>query len=72
MRPQEPEQVAPRSVTFADPRVEQPSVQRQYLVPSVATAKRGEAEALDVLAHVLGSGSNSRLYRSLVVEKGSR
>ena len=70
LRPQEPEQVAPRSVTFADPRVEQPSVQRQYLVPSVATAKRGEAEALDVLAHVLGSGSNSRLYRSLVVEKG--
>jgi zinc protease len=70
MRPQEPEQVAPRSVTLADRRVQQPSVQRQYLVPSAATAKRGEAEALEVLAHVLGSGSNSRLYRSLVIEKG--
>jgi zinc protease len=70
VRPQEPDQVAPRSVTLADPRVQQPSVQRQYLVPSVTTAKRGEAEALEVLAHVLGSGSNSRLYRSLVVEKG--
>jgi len=69
-RPQEPDQVAPRTVTFADPRVQQPSVQREYLVPSVTTAKRGEAEALDVLAHVLGSGSNSRLYRTLVVEKG--
>jgi zinc protease len=69
VRPQEPDHIAPRSVTLADPRVEQPSVQRQYLVPSAATAKRGESEALEVLAHVLGSGSNSRLYRSLVVEK---
>jgi zinc protease len=69
VRPQEPDQISPRSVTLADPRVEQPSVQRQYLVPSAATAKRGESEALEVLAHVLGSGSNSRLYRSLVVEK---
>jgi zinc protease len=41
-----------------------------YLVPSAATAKRGESEALEVLAHVLGGGSNSRLYRALVVEKG--
>jgi zinc protease len=70
MRPQEPEPSAARSVTLADPRVEQPSVQRQYLVPSAATARRGEAEALEVLAHILGSGSNSRLYRSLVIEKG--
>jgi zinc protease len=55
---------------LADPRVEQPSIQRSYLVPSVTTAKRGESEALEVLAHVLGGGSNSRLYRSLVVDKG--
>jgi len=38
-------------------------------VPSYATAKREEAEALDVLAQVLGGGSNSRLYRRLVVDK---
>jgi len=38
-------------------------------VPSYATAKPGEAEALEVLAHILGTGSNSRLYRTLVVEK---
>ena len=42
---------------------------RSYLVPSYATAKREEAEALDVLAQVLGGGSNSRLYRRLVVDK---
>src|SRR6185295_18808714 len=32
-------------------------------------AKAGEAEALDVLAHVIGSGTLSRLYRALVIEK---
>ena len=63
-------QEAPRTVTLADPRVEQPSVSRDYLVPSETTAKPGESEALDVLAHVLGSGANSRLYRTLVVDKG--
>ncbi len=68
-RPQEPAPAAARSLTLADPRVEQPNVSREYLVPSFATARRGESEALEVLGHVLGSGSNSRLYRALVVEK---
>ena len=68
-RPQEPPPEAVRSLTLADPRVEQPILQRSYLVPSFRTAKRGESEALEVLAHILGSGSNSRLYRALVVEK---
>lgn len=68
-RPQEPAQVAPRTVTFADPRVTQPSVQRYYLVPSYTTAKPGESEALDLLSHILGRGSNSRLYDGLVVDK---
>jgi len=69
-RPKEPVQEAPRTVTLADSRVEQPSVSRYYLVPSEATAKPGESEALDVLAHVLGTGADSRLYRTLVVDKG--
>ena len=69
VRPQEPPQIAERRVTFADLRVTQPSLQRSYLVPSYTTAKDDEAEALDLLAYVLGGGSNSRLYRALVVEK---
>jgi zinc protease len=69
-RPMEPEQEAPRTVTLADARVEQPSVNRDYLVPSETTAKPGESEALEVLAHVLGSGDDCRLYRTLVVDKG--
>jgi zinc protease len=70
LRPQEPPPAAARQVTLADPRVVQPSVQRSYLVPSYATAKDGEADALDVLAYILGGGSNSRLYRALVIERG--
>jgi zinc protease len=69
IRPQEPLPEAVRHVTLADPRVAQPSLQRSYLVPSYATAKPGEAEALDVLSHILGNGSTSRLYRVLVAEK---
>jgi zinc protease len=68
-RPQEPEPVSMRQVTLADARVAQPMLQRSYLVPSFATAKKGEAEALEVLASILGGGSTSRLYRTLVVDK---
>jgi zinc protease len=67
-RPQEPPPVAPRTVMLADPRVAQPSLQRSYLVPSYATSKK-DGEALEVLSHILGSGSTSRLYRALVVEQ---
>jgi zinc protease len=69
IRPQEPPPAGPRTVTLADPRVEQPSVQRYYLVPSAITAADGESEALEVLAQLLGGGSNSYLYRALVVDK---
>jgi len=69
LRPQEPEPVAPRTVTLADARVEQPSLKRSYLVPSATTAAAGESPALDVLAQLMGSGNNSYLYRALVVDK---
>jgi zinc protease len=69
MRPQEPVPEAARTVTLADPRVTQPSIRRYYLVPSSRTAAPGESAALEVLAHILGRGSNSRLYQSLVVDK---
>jgi zinc protease len=69
-RPQEPVQQAPRTVTLADARVTQPSVTRYYVVPSSTTARSGDSEALDVLAHILGRGTNSRLYQALVIGKG--
>jgi len=69
VRPQEPEPVAPRTVTLADPHVEQPTVKRFYLVPSATTAAPDESAALDVLAQLMGNGSNSYLYRALVVDR---
>lgn len=69
IRPQEPPPAGPRTVTLADPRVEQPTMRRYYLVPSALTAASGESEALEVLAQLMGSGSNSYLYQALVVEK---
>jgi zinc protease len=70
MHPQEPAPEAARTVTLADPRVTQPSIRRYYLVPSSRTAGPGESAALEVLAHILGRGSNSRLYQNLVIDKG--
>ena len=69
-RPQEPEPQTHRRVSLSDARVAQPSLQRSYLVPSYRTAAKGEAEALDVAAQILGGGQTGRLYRDLVVAKG--
>jgi zinc protease len=50
--------------------VAQPSLQRSYLAPSYATGKGDEAEAIELLMQIVGAGSVSRLYQTLVVEKG--
>jgi len=70
IRPQEPEPAGPRTVTVADDKVEQPSMMRQYLVPAGPAAAKTERAALNVLAQALGGGSNSLLYRALVVDQG--
>ena len=68
-RPREPEPRAERIVKLADPKVEQPQFERIYLVPSAHTGEKGEAEALDILAHHLGGGQTSLLFRRLVLER---
>ncbi len=70
IRAVEPPSLCARSVTFSDARVEQPELMRTYLAPSHTTAEKGVAEALDVLAEILGGSTTSRLYRQLVVEEG--
>jgi zinc protease len=65
-RPVEPPPVAARTVTVRDEKVREPQLQRYYIVPSVVTAKPGEAEALNVLAEILGGGATSRFYDELV------
>jgi len=67
-RTPEPEPIAARRVTLKDDRAASPMLQRAYLAPSYATDKGQEAEALDVLADIMGGGATSRLYRKLVVE----
>ncbi|MPZ37037.1 MAG: insulinase family protein [Rhizobiales bacterium] len=68
-RPQEPKPEAPRTVTLSDPRVMQPSLSRYYLAASYTSGRPGEAEAIDVLTHIMGRGPNSRLYQKLVVDQ---
>lgn len=68
-RPQEPPHLVARRLTLNDPRAGKASMHRYYLAPSYVTAKNGEAEAIDVLIKILASGSTSRIYKKLVVEK---
>lgn len=69
-RPREPEPRASRHVCIADPKVEQPTLQRLYLVPSSRTGTRRESHTLEVLAEAIGGGPTSWLYRKLVLEGG--
>ena len=68
-RPTEPPPRAARRVELEDARVRTPSFQRLYLVPSYNTAEEGEAEALEVLGELLGGGSTSRMYKTLVIDR---
>ena len=69
-RPREPEPRAMRRIAVADPKVEQPTLQRLYLTPSCMTARDGEGHDLELLAEVIGGGATSFLYRKLVLEMG--
>jgi zinc protease len=68
VRPQEPAPTAPPTVTLASPYVQQTVLKRYYLVPSAVTASPEQTAALEVLAQLMGTGSNSALYRSLVID----
>ncbi|MDV7338136.1 pitrilysin family protein [Terasakiella sp. A23] len=71
IRPIEPTQHADRRVTKWDERVRQNSIQRSYLAPSYGSAEEGDTSPYDlqVLENILGGGSTSRLYRSLVIDQ---
>jgi zinc protease len=69
-RVREPDIRATRHVRLADAKVEQPTAQRAYIVPSHATAEGSEAFALEVLSQLLGGSATSRLYRGLVLDGG--
>jgi zinc protease len=68
-RKTEPPIPAARRVELSDPKVEQPSFQRYWLVPSHVGAADSEPYALELLAQILGGGGSSRLFRALVQEQ---
>jgi zinc protease len=68
IRPKEPPQIVARRLELKDPRAGNFLVQRYYQAPSYVTAKPGEAEALDLMMKIAGSGSTSRIYKKVVVE----
>ncbi len=69
VRTAEPDPISSRRVTMVDARAASPVIQRSYLAPSYATANGREALALDLLADILGNGTQSRLYKNLVVDQ---
>lgn len=67
-RPQSPPLVGKQVITYHDPAVREPVFQRSYRVPSYRENKE-EALAMQVLEDIFGSGSTSRLYKSLVINQ---
>ena len=65
----EPEQIAPRRLAMTSSQVGQTSWGRRYQAPSFRVSP-ADAHALEVLSVVLGGGTTSRLYRSLVIRQG--
>lgn len=66
----EPPAKTPRRIELEDPRVRQETWSRSYIAPGARTGESSLAQPLEVLAHLLGGGPSSRLYRELVVEVG--
>ena len=68
-RAKEPLQQAERRVTLRDKRVRQPTWQRTYLAPGLQSGNKAHTYPLEVLSNIIGSGTSSRLYQSLVIKQ---
>ena len=65
----QPPRLAETRMTIARPDVKLPLFLRMYRVPSYTEARPGEAEALEMLAQLMGGDATSTLYRELVVKR---
>jgi len=65
----EPAKVAAMRLEMTSGHVASPQWSRSYLAPGYTEAGGKLADALTVLAEILGGGERARLYRSLVIEK---
>ncbi len=68
-RVEEPPHSVERRVELASERVQQPTLVRSYLAPSLNSKGKEHAYALEVLSELFGTGGTSRLYRSLVIDQ---
>ena len=69
-RPIEPPQLAPRRLTFADPRVREPYAIRTYLAPQRRAGDQRRAAAVRLMTELLGgSGVTSVMGQELVVKQ---
>lgn len=68
VRTKSPPLVGQQVFTYHDAAVQQPVYQRSYRIPSYRQNKEG-ALAMQVLEDIFGSGSTSRLYKSLVIDQ---
>jgi zinc protease len=59
----------PRAIEKRDGRVKEPMLLRTYPAPAYRQITARKGAALDVLAQILGGGTASRLYQSLVVKE---
>lgn len=69
-RLREPPQHAERRLTLVDEKVQQPLLLRSYMAPSAVSAGKEHSLPLEVLSEIFAGGSTSRLYQSMVVERG--
>lgn len=65
----EPPQLAARRMTMESPQIGQAQWTRRYLAPSYGHGQIQHVYALQILSDILGNGTSSRLYKSLVVGK---
>lgn len=65
----EPSKVAATRLEMTSGHVASPEWSRSYLGPSYTEAGGKPADALTVLAEILGGGESARLYQALVVQK---
>lgn len=65
-RVEEPAPAAERRIVLRDGRAGRAILQRYYLTPSYNTAEGRDAEALELLAQIVGASNTSRIYNRLV------
>ncbi|MBO44406.1 MAG: peptidase M16 [Rhodospirillaceae bacterium] len=65
----EPPQQTDRRITLRHAQVRQPSWSRKIMAPGIQSGNLSMVYALEVLSEIIGGGTTSRLYRSLVVEQ---